>query len=251
MQNAAQILEEFELTAADLWAADAIIWIEGPSDVPLMEDIAANIDELKYISYRVKAMPDVLRAAGASSRNATKAMDVFESVREAISPIKVQPLFVFDGDEKTEELKARIQTATGNRARFLPVRELENLFLSPAIIYSVLSQLCIEVEHTVPTLGDIDKELEDILSQTDNLTFYSHYPDKPDKDKAVGSHILNALWLKWAETEYDKVKDGRKLANAVAQHEPERLESLRFFLRELAEMVLHSRQDQATSYAGS
>jgi predicted ATPase len=242
VQQIAQILDEFEITAADLWSAEAIVWVEGPSDVPLMVDIIASLDELKQISCQVKEMPDVIRAGSTSHKNARQAMIVFESVREAISPVKVQPLFVFDGDEKKEDLKESIQAATGGKARFLPVRELENLFLSAYLIHPILAQACNDT-CTPPTVEEIERDIKAMVEQVDERRFYLQDPKKPDINKIVGSHVLEELWLKWAQTEYHKVRDGRKLTKAMIEHEPERLEPLREFLRDLAGWVLKIRQN--------
>lgn len=243
VQHAAQILDEVGITAADLWSTDAMLWIEGASDVATMEEIIAGSDGWKQMSCRVVAMPDLMRSVSTSANKARQAVEFCESVREAISPIRVESLFVFDGDEKPDRLKEDIRAATAGRARFLLVRELENLFLSPPAIHAVLSEVCADAGTEPPSLEQIARDIEELVMQTGNHKMYKHDPGKPDEAKVVGSQVLHELWWKWALTQYDKVRDGRELAKAVSQCDPARLEPLRAFLGELVEMVRTKRKE--------
>jgi energy-coupling factor transporter ATP-binding protein EcfA2 len=50
-------------------------------------------------------------------------------IADAVLPVPVRMLFVFDPDEKSEDDTRRIRDASRDRAVFLPVREIENYFL--------------------------------------------------------------------------------------------------------------------------
>jgi hypothetical protein len=231
VHDAADILTELGVTAADLWSADALFWIEGRSDVGAVEELIAHMPEVQDVTIRVLAMPDWIRSLSSSERRAESVVRFCEAVRAAITPFKVPSVFVFDTDEKTEAFKERIVAATGNRARFLPVRELENLLLVPAAINKVLGEVCLAVGMPTPTVNVVAHDIKQLLAQTDDRKLYKIDPGTPDPAKIVGSEVLGRLWWKWASTSYDKVEYGDKLVKAVDECEPDRLE----LLRELAE----------------
>jgi hypothetical protein len=65
---AAQILEEVGVTAADLWSAESILWLEGASDVAVAEALfGPNTFEMPV---RFRAMPDAIRSSARSDRMA-------------------------------------------------------------------------------------------------------------------------------------------------------------------------------------
>jgi hypothetical protein len=134
--------------------------------------------------------------------------------------------FLFDGDEKREELRTRISAATGERAHFLEVRELENLFLSALAIHSVLAQLCSEVGLPVPGQAEVDAHLNEILGLLGDRALYPSGASHSDSSRVVGSEVLRRLYWKWALTEYDKVRDGVHLALEIKSKAPERLRPL-------------------------
>jgi hypothetical protein len=134
--------------------------------------------------------------------------------------------FLFDGDEKKEDLRKRIIAATGGRAQFLDVRELENLFLSGPVIHSVLTELCCEVDYPAPELAQVDADLNEILGLLGDKALYPSGASQPDPSKVVGSEVLRRLYWKWAVTEYDKVRDGVHFARQIKVQEPERLTQL-------------------------
>jgi predicted ATPase len=234
----ADIFDEVGITAADLWSADAILWVEGPSDRDTLERVAATCDDLNDITFRVVAMPDLVRSASASVHKAASAVKFCESVRQAILPVKVQALFLWDGDEKSDDLKRDISIATDGRSKFLPVRELENLFLLvPEAVHAVLSRLCEQVTRSAPTVEEVETDIQDRVADTSNRMLYKHATAGPDEAKVVGSRVLDALWKKWALADYSKVEYGPQLVDEVLRREPERLEPVRAFLRELAAQV--------------
>src|SRR5690349_7509591 len=99
VRHAAEVLTAVGVTAADLWSADALFWIEGPSDVRAMEELINGTPELDDVSIRVLAMPDWMRSVSASEKKAEAAVRFCEAVRDAVTPYKVPSLYLFDADE--------------------------------------------------------------------------------------------------------------------------------------------------------
>jgi hypothetical protein len=241
VRHASEILTAVGVTAADLWSSDAILWLEGPSEVKVVENLLDSMPELRDVSIRVLAMPDWIRALSASDRKAAAAVEFCEAVREAVTPFNIPQIFLLDADEKNEELKSRIEAATGGRARFLPVRELENLFLTPEAVQQVLGQLCNKLEVPAPSVEEVRAEIQSMLEDTANHDLYKIKPTEADPARVVGSALLESLWWTWATTQYDKVAYGPLLAETVMEHNPKQMDLVKAILRELAEMVRASR----------
>lgn len=96
------ILEELGVTAADLWLTDRLLWVEGPSEVEIVKSIleeewphadAAGLD--------IRPMPDAAsRFSAKTPRQAQATYRFCSQVVEAISPLPVEMLFLFDRDKR-------------------------------------------------------------------------------------------------------------------------------------------------------
>jgi hypothetical protein len=102
----AQILEEVGVTAADLWSAESILWLEGASDVQVAREFV-DLDTYE-IPVAFKAMPDAVRSSTRSRKMAQQAVDFCKVVSDAVLPAQVRMAFLFDGDEKRQALKDEI-----------------------------------------------------------------------------------------------------------------------------------------------
>jgi hypothetical protein len=122
-----ELLDEIGIRAADLWLADQILWVEGPSDVGAFEALMEReLSPSERATTSVREMPDSSRFSARSSKQAAATYRFCPSVISAVSPLPVAIRFLFDRDEKTPEVISAIRESSGNRALVLPVRELEN-----------------------------------------------------------------------------------------------------------------------------
>lgn len=226
------ILSELGITAADLWSSEAILWAEGDSDVAISRAVVETGAVEGAIS--VRPMPDAIRASARAKRQAKAASEMCAAIAEAVLPVHVRMAFLFDSDERSAETKAQITEATAGTARFLPVREMENLLLSPIAIQSQLAALCRSLGASEPTLHDIEVDLDELIGDTASRDLYPEGAERPSADRVVGSEVLTRLFRKWATSEYDKVRDGEQLARRVVAVDGSRLEPLVAELRLLA-----------------
>jgi len=232
VSTATDVLQAVGVTAADLWSTRCVIWLEGPSETSVVGYLIDNDEELREASLRLAAMPDAVRSASRSVKTAQAIVDFCEAIVKAILPVKVEAFFIFDADEKPDDLKNRIAGVTGGRARFLEVRELENLFLSSRAVHQILATTCSELGLESPTVDQIDGAIRELVSKVDDPGLYRLKLERPDETKVAGSEVLRRLFWDYAQSEYDKVVDGRRLAAAVLRHEPARIEPLFALIRE-------------------
>jgi hypothetical protein len=137
-------------------------------------------------------------------------------IASAIAPVAVQMLFVFDADEKSGEFRQQIQEVSGDRATFLPVREVENLFLAAPLLHRGLINLCEQCELDPPGEETVSQQLEEILGRREDQEIFPAGPPDAGEELVVvkGSQVLKTLWSDLLEAEYRKVQDGERLARA-------------------------------------
>ena len=232
--TATDLLSELGITAADLWLAERVLWVEGRSEVEAIH--AAVQDEMRDI--KVRPMPEAAaRFSSASARQAEATYRFCSDVVDAITPLPVKMLFLFDSDEKTPEHRQRIEEASQGRARFLSVRELENLFLDAELLELALVERAALIDRPAPTRETIQRWLDDHLELLDDRQLFPRplaVGERP-LDRVRGSEVLRRLYWDVMTSEFDKVSDGKRLAELAAQHKPDVLETLRAVVRELAE----------------
>jgi predicted ATPase len=216
VQDEQQVLGELGISAADLWLVDRLLWVEGPTEERVFQLLAAEkLPDAEISTMGIRRMPESSRFAS-STRESRAAYDFCAEVAAAIAPLAVEMLFVFDADEKPIEFRERINTASHDRAVFLPVRELENLFLKPALLHRALVERCELAEIGAPTLDAVTAKFEELMAKRGDPDLYPRRsPVETDNLAAVrGSTLLKYLWWDLATAEYDKVHDGERLAKA-------------------------------------
>src|SRR2546423_1190438 len=187
----------------------------------------------REIALRIALMPDAVRSSARNVKSAEATVFFCAAFPAAVTPIKVQIIFLFDADEKTPELRQHITDATQGRAQFLEVRELENLLLDPPSIHEAIAARCLEVGRPEPTVEDIARSLNDALALTADPLLYRQQVGGADPVRVVGSEVLRRLYWEWVLAEYDKIADGKRLAEAVMRHAPERLQPIRHLLSKI------------------
>lgn len=230
-----EILSELGVTAADLWLAESILWVEGASEFQVIDSLVSLRWPEAPRNLRIRPMPDASRFASRSARQAEATYRFCEAVAEAVAPLSIEMRFLFDADEKSQEVREQILASSRGRAVFLPVRELENLFLDAEAIQQVLGDLCARVDHTVPTLDQVRARLDAEFAAIDDGYLYPEgAPENGDPSgNIVGSHVLERLWWDFARASYDKVTDGKQLVAAVFRHNQAKLDPLTGLVDEL------------------
>jgi energy-coupling factor transporter ATP-binding protein EcfA2 len=221
------VVDELELTPADLWLADRIIWTEGPSDVKVVEHLLQRSAALTRSTTVVRELPGASRFAAGKEAKASASYRLLTELSEAVAPLRTDMVFLFDADEKTVSEREAIERASGGRARFLPVRELENLFLSATVIQPVLAERAQALGLSVPTTDDVESAIDELVAQLDDSALYPKRNAKePSRQRVKGSAVLNRLFQRYAASEYGKVADVAALTASALLNEPEALDPL-------------------------
>jgi energy-coupling factor transporter ATP-binding protein EcfA2 len=231
------VLSELGVTAADLWGHDRVLWVEGPSEVAILEMLAGGEARAEAAGLLIRRMPGSASRFSSSSPKQAEATYAFCSeVVEAVSPLPVTMRFLFDRDEKTPEMLQTIQERSRGQALFLDVREVENFFLDVELLTEELAERCRALERDEPPREVVEKKLNELLGNVADRELFPGGPPSTGADQAVdvrGSKVLESLYWEFTCSEYDKVKDGEALAKRAAQSRPRLLRDLRDILASL------------------
>src|SRR5437588_3675906 len=209
------LLGEIGVTAADLWLSDAILWVEGASDVSMLELLSRELLGPPSRGVAIRAMPDASRFSSKSRIRAEQTFRFCEAVIDAMAPLPVRTLFLFDKNEKSDALCEEIKVASRGKARFLPVRELENLFLEPEVIANALIARCEALGLQAPSIEAVRAAFDGLLASLDDRRLYPRKPSGAESavEVIVGSELLDRLYWEFSKSSYNKVADGRRLAS--------------------------------------
>lgn len=236
------MLSQLGVTAAALGLADHLLWVEGPSEEEVVRVLLASDVRAERLGLAVRRMPHGASRFAATRAKQTEAAYAFlKELSTAVLPLPLGMTFVFDLDEKDERERSRISDASRGLARFLPVRELENLFLDEDLLTSVIAERAANAAVDVPSRGAVVDRLKALVADTDNARLFPPGGPPGDPLRTVkGSAVLDALFWEFVRRPYDKVRDGRALAEHALETAPDLLQPLADILDEISRSLATS-----------
>src|SRR5262249_24204545 len=139
-----EALSEVGARLSDVFGADAIIWVEGPTEevcFPLFLE-AAGIElnsKLKVVALRNTGDFETKRRYGKDSAKA--AWDIYQKLSGGDSLMPRALAFSLDREERSDEAVAELVKLSGGTISVLPRRVFENYLLHPRAIAEVLNHL--------------------------------------------------------------------------------------------------------------
>jgi hypothetical protein len=132
------MLEEVGASLADIFSAERVIWVEGPTerecfDLIVAEALSGPIAGLSFVALR--------NTGDLDGKQADAALDIYDALTQGGSILPVSIWFSFDSEGKSEKQIQDLKRRCGGRAKFLPRRMTENYLLNPAAIVAVLTAL--------------------------------------------------------------------------------------------------------------
>lgn len=231
------ILTELGIGPADLWLPDRLLWVEGASDETVFRTLLKEeVDPASAAGLRIRPMPESSRFTGRTRRHADAAYRFCKEVADAVSPLSVEMLFLFDRDEKDSSIMDAISEASSNRARFLPVREIENLFLDVDVLHAAVTHRAETLEQAPPSRSEVQTFLAQLLAAAGDRRLFPSPPRQPESAvvDVRGSAVLDEMFWRYTTSRYDKIRDAKLLTELALQHAPHVLDPLRAVLTEFA-----------------
>lgn len=200
IRGARQTLEELGSQLSDVFGADSVVWVEGPTEVqcfPLLL-AATNKEPLPTV-----ALAPLRNTGDLEGRHAAAIADIYRNLTTSHAIIPTSVALCLDGDKAGVENIKQLATAFGS-VHFLPRRCYENYLLDPRALTAILN--CFEHLRSSPT--DIDAVKSWIMKN-----------GVDPKYGAVGQEVFSAEWLKSV--------DAPKLLNALFEAFTEATETFR------------------------
>ena len=225
------MLEEIGASLADVFSAEQVVWVEGPTERECFDFIVAKmlggpIVGLSFVALR--------NTGDLDGKKADAALDIYESLTRGGSILPVSLWFSFDSEGKSEMQIEDLKRRCMGRAKFLPRRMIENYLLNSAAIAEVLIALGEE--------GVDRSKVDEALRK--------HAPDRIPKDTLVeygthdffvkvdGANLLQDVFNEASNTRhrYRKVRDGLEVLKVIVRDDLSSVNELVEFVRGLVSL---------------
>jgi predicted ATPase len=213
-----KILSNLGVSLSDVFGADNILWVEGPTEercFPLLLEHLQLLSPAIVVASLV-AVDDLT----SKSRKAELSWDIYKRLSNGTALIPSALAFSFDRDGRSEQNIRDMERTSKNLANFLPRRMYENFLLHPKAIADLLSSsLAIPVSE--------DQILE-------RLNSYDPDWQKTDADAAK---LLSKLFpdLSDAKLEFRKTEHSVALTKFILKNDPDHLSELLKYCKRLVE----------------
>jgi hypothetical protein len=225
------ILLELGASLSDVFGADGVVWVEGPTDAECFELILAKCGlPLRGIVF----LP--VRATGDFDGGVAELVcDIYRRLTAIAGLVPTRVAFVFDDEGRTEGKKAEIRTQLDGNAHFLPRRMYENYLLNASAIASYLEAFGIHADA-----AEINGHLENVLARrTDRRV----YPDGCPGDDPIAcvhaGNVIEDIFSQFGQAKIAYKPHKRAVAihltNWLLEHESDPFSSLVAFLRPVLE----------------
>ncbi len=136
--SARQVLAEIGSRMSDVFGADGVLWVEGPTEVECFPLLLKSSRKQMAVGLAIAALRNTGDLEG---RHAEAVADIYRNISAAHTIVPVALAVSLDGDKQDISGKETLKRAFGDVLRFLPRRTYENYLLNPAAICAVLNAL--------------------------------------------------------------------------------------------------------------
>ncbi len=226
------LLKELGVSLSDVFGADAILWVEGPTEEICFPRI---LEKFGYFSIKGIQIMAVKNTGDLEGKRAHIIFDIYDKLSGGNTLFPPAIGFILDSENRSEKDKQDI--CKRGKVEFLERCTYENYLLHPQAIYEILKQ---EDSSLEIDLSDIENDIE--LSKDEKRFFKNCQPTNTDAtenwiSKINGAKLISEIFSKYSDNrvEYKKTKHSLDITNWLLEHEPNFLESLATFLKDKVE----------------
>ncbi|WP_026103914.1 AAA family ATPase [Anabaena sp. PCC 7108] len=233
-----EILDELGVRLSDVFGADSVLWVEGPTEekcFPLIIDkflVEMPLKGMKILS--VKSTDALL-----DGKHSSLVANIYDKLKSGISLIPEKSIFIFDREKKTDK---QIEDLQRIGFKFLKLPMYENyILLNPEAITAIINEEAVWLETPI-TINQVQEYLEKIKTEKSYLLPGVKEKDVADENwlsKVHGANILENLFQNFCETllEFKKTTHSKKLTEWIIKYQPEFLSELVEELKECLKKV--------------
>lgn len=234
-----EVAEHLGVSMADVFAADRVIWVEGPTEelcFPfLYQSLSGKPMPLGTIITSVAATGDFNR-----KRNREIVYEVYSRLSSAAATLVVATAFSFDTEQLTDAEKAEMVKESGGRLSFLPRRHFECYLIDPVAIANMIvakdpgSVGAVTRDAVKAKLVALASDKKFAIPEWDNDLDNTDWLAKVDAAKLIAQATTD---LSGVRAEFNKKEDSLALLQQILEREPEKLRPLYEYVAALVTKV--------------
>jgi predicted ATPase len=215
-----RILDELGVHLADVFGADNVLWVEGPTEAYCFPIL---LEYLRISAPATSIVPVIAPGDfGARKPKAKLTWGVYERISSGTALVPPALAFSFDKERRSEREMEDIRRQSKGVVRFLPRTTYENYLLDADAISALLTQIGCAMQAT------------DISKKFDELREAAGAELEEWKRTANGAGMLEDLFAECCEgAEYKKTVHSVALTKWLLEHKPEVLGELLEYVRGL------------------
>lgn len=231
-----RLLNDIGVSLSDVFGADRIVWVEGPTECACFPKISALLDHrpvgVSFVSLR---SPGDLE----TKSDATAIIQIYENLTAGASLVPPTLSFNLDREDRSDSLIADIERRTQGRVRFLPRLTYENYILDADAISAVLIAEAKKYDSELRVMPDqVRSWLSEHGGKYSNGAVWSNdFTSREWLERCQAPNLLKALFndLTDAAFIFRKTTHSVALTSWLIENKPEALSELRDYLGSLTE----------------
>lgn len=226
------LLAEVGVSLSDVFGADNILWVEGPTEERCFPLI---LEKVAKQSLRGTQIVAVQNTGDLEGKRARLIFDIYDKLSGGNSLFPPAIGFIFDREERSEQEIKDLQKRSSNLVEFLPRRMYENYLLHPEAIAAVING-----EDKCREQPQSSTEVREWLNKTKKSGLYlskgiqkESLSDSQWFCLVDGANLLKNLFSELSETriEFSKTKHSFEMTKWLVENTPAQLEELADFLQ--------------------
>ncbi|MGD1713095.1 ATP-dependent nuclease [Dapis sp. BLCC M172] len=195
---------ELGVSLSDVFGADAILWVEGPTEERCFPRTSEEFGYLSMKGIQIMAVKDTGRL---ERKNARIIFDIYDKLSGGNTLFPPAIGFILDSENRKAKDRQYICEMGKEKVKFLPRCNYENYLLHPQAIFEVLKQEnpCLEI-----AVADIKNYIDEDKNKNDKL-----FESQEDRDDLI-SKIFSKFSVK-----YHKIKHYQKITNTNENFSPD------------------------------
>jgi hypothetical protein len=223
-----RFLREVGASLSDVFGADDILWVEGPTEEECFPLILKKVANRRLMGTKITA---IVQTGDFESKHSDTILEVYRRLSEGGGLLPPAVGFIFDREDRDEEARKDLERRSDGKVVFTKRRMYENYLLNPCAIAAVVSEI-----EGFSEAGDIKpKDINVWLEQHRWDRRYFHEKVKEDSQTEEtwlsdvhGAKVLDEMFQELSETRvlYDKVVHGMALTRWLCDNAPDDLREL-------------------------
>lgn len=219
------LLAEVGVSLSDVFGADNILWVEGPTEQICFPLILEKLAEKSLLGTTILAVQDVGRL---DNKNANLIFDIYDKLSGGSSLFPPAIGFLFDRENRSDNDEKELQKRSKKPVKLLPRRMYENYLLHPEAITAVINE-CDENREEKLAIEDVKEWIDKKKYEPNYFPLKSEQISDHDWFcKVDGAKLLKELFAHFCETRlrFSKTTHSVKLTEWLIDNQPDQLSEI-------------------------